>query len=308
MTHRIVYFDCTETTEEIAALAPEIFQGIECLQGDPVDEADLLRRLDGVTVAVNGHTPMSNRVLEALAPTLKRIVFQGTGVSTFLDVDHAESLGIEVLAVRDYGTRTVAEHAFSLLLAANRKIAEMDRALRRGDWRVLGGLELRGKTLGIVGLGAIGRETARIADAFGMRVVGWNRSPLKEDAPVEIVPLEAVFETADAVVLHIAHTAETEGMIGAEHLGRMKPGAILVNVARGEIVDRDALLAALRDGPLGHAALDVFHTEPLPPNDALLDFENVTLTAHAAWNSPEAAERLLSMGFDLARREIRSPC
>lgn len=301
MTHRIVYFDCSETTEEIADLAPDIFEGIECVQGDPADDAEILRRLEGAAVAVNGHTPMSDTVLEALAPALKRIVFQGTGVSTFLNVEHAEALGIEVLPVRDYGTRTVAEHAFSLLLTANRRIAEMDRALRRGEWRVLGGMELRGKTLGIVGLGAIGRETARIADAFGMRVVGWNRSAIKEDAPVEIMDLESVFETADAVVLHIAHTPETEGMIAATQLGRMKPGAILVNVARGEIVDRDALLSALRDGPLGHAALDVFDKEPLPGDDDLLAFENVTLSAHAAWNSPEAAERLLSIGFDLAR-------
>lgn len=304
MTHRIVYFDCSETTDEIATLAPDIFEGIECIQGDPIDDAEILSRLEGVTVAVNGHTPMSNAVLDALAPTLKRIVFQGTGVSTFLNVEHAEALGIEVLPVRDYGTRTVAEHAFSLLLTANRKIAEMDRALRRGEWRVLGGMELRGKTLGIVGLGAIGRETARIADAFGMRVIGWNRGPPKEDAPIEVMALNAVFEIADAVVLHIAHTPETEGMIGVEQLGRMKPGAILVNVARGEIVERDALLAALRDGPLGHAALDVFDTEPLPGNDALLDFQNVTLSAHAAWNSPEAAERLMSIGFDLARAPL----
>lgn len=301
---RIVYFDCTETSARLAEREPELFAEIDLIVGDPADDAETIRRLDGATVAVNGHSYMPAAVLEALAPSLKRIVFLGTGASTFVDLAAAERLGIAVEPCRDYGSRTIAEFGFGLLLSAARQIAVMDRAMRVGGWQVLGGPELQGKTLGVVGLGGIGREMAKLGAAFGMKVLAWNRSAPKEDLPVEMVSLEELFERSLAVSLHVATTPETIGMIGADLLDRMQAGAILVNVARGELVDQTALLNALTDGPLAHAAIDVYPVEPVPQDDPLLRLENVTLTSHAGWNSPDAARRLISIGLDLARAPL----
>ena len=298
---RIVYFDCSARTAALAEREPAFFEGIEIHASDPKDEADTIARLAGADVAINGHSYMPAPVLEALAPTLKRIVFLGTGAATYVDMEAAARLGISVEVCRDYGSRTIAEFAFGMLLDSARQISKMDRGMRTGAWPVLGGPELKGKTLGVVGLGGIGKEMARIGADFGMNVLAWNRSPPKEELPVEMVSLETLFEQSLAVSLHVATTPETIGMIGADLLDRMPKGAILVNVARGELVDQDALCAALTNGPLGHAALDVFPMEPLPSDDPIRDFDNVTLTAHAAWNTPDAGRRLLEIGVGLAR-------
>lgn len=303
---RIVYFDSSRSREQLDDLYPGLLADIVvCSQGDPVDEADLLSRLDGAEVAINGHSPMPNAVLDRLSPTLKRIVFLGTGVSTYVDIAHATSLGISVEVVRDYGSRSIAEFAFGLLLDATRQISVMDRAIRAGGWPVLGGAELKGKTLGVVGLGGIGREMARLGDAFGMQVLAWNRSAPADSLPVEMVSLPELFSRCHAVSLHVATAPETIGMVNADLLGRMPKGAVLVNVARGEIVDQAALLNALQMGPLGHAALDVFPQEPIAADDPLRQLDNVTLTAHAAWNTPDAARNLMEIGVRLARAELR---
>lgn len=301
---RIVYFDCAEPTARLAEKDPSLFEGVDLFVGDAESDAEMIRRLQGATVAINGHSVMPVPVLEALAPTLKRIVFLGTGVTTFVDLAAAARLGIEVLPCRDYGSRTIAEFGFGLLLAATRQIATMDRAVRGGQWRVLGGMELQGKTLGVVGLGGIGREMAKLGAAFGMKVLAWNRSPVTEALPVEMVSLEELFGRSQAVSLHVATTPETEGMVGADLLGRMPEGAILVNVARGELVDQEALLAALETGPLGHAAIDVYPQEPVASDDPLLSREDVTLTCHAAWNTADAARRLFEMGVSQAKQTI----
>lgn len=301
---RIVYFDCSPDTAALVAQEPDFFDGIELREGTPADEGEIVARLKGADVAINGHSYMPTAVLEALAPTLKRIVFLGTGAETYIDMAVAERLGISVEVCRDYGSRTIAEFAFGLLLDSARQISKMDRGIRTGAWPVLAGPELKGKTLGVVGLGGIGKEMARIGAAFGMNVLAWNRSPPKEELPVDLVSLETVFEKSLAVSLHVATTPETTGMIGSDLLGRMPKGAILINVARGELVDQPALLHALKNGPLGHAALDVYPVEPPPKNDPLRSLDNVTLTAHAAWNTPDAGRRLLEIGVRLARKPI----
>lgn len=301
---RIVYFDCADPARRAAKADPALFEGIELCHGEPEGDADLVARLQGAAVAINGHSLMPDAVLEALAPTLKRIVFLGTGVSTFVNLSLAERLGIEVLACRNYGSRTIAEFAIGLLLSATRQIATMDRAVRSGTWTVLGGMELHGKTLGIVGLGGIGKETAKLGAALGMKVLAWNRSPVSEELPVEMTTLEDLFDRSHAVSLHVATTPETTGLVDAGLLGRLPKGAILVNVARGELVDQDALLAALTDGSLGHAAIDVYPEEPVPADYPLLNLENVTLTCHAAWNTADAAKRLFELGISQAKSEI----
>jgi D-3-phosphoglycerate dehydrogenase / 2-oxoglutarate reductase len=237
-------------------------------------------------------------------PRLRSIVFLGSGASSYIDLAAAETLGIVVRTVLGYGDRTVAEHAMALMLAAARQITGMDRALRLGQWEPLDGMELAGKRAGVIGTGGIGATFMRLTDAFGMDVVAWNRTTPSEPLPGRQVPLEELLETSDVISLHIALNEETRGFLDAARLTRVKPRAILINTARGALVDEAALIAALESGRLGHAALDVFAEEPLPGGHPLTRLANVTLTAHAGFKTPEASRRLLSMGIDLAARDL----
>jgi D-3-phosphoglycerate dehydrogenase len=182
----------------------------------------------------------------------------------------------------------------------------MDRDMRAGIWVRQDGIELQGKTLGIVGVGAIGAEMVRIASGFGMRVVAWNRSGLRPGLPCEAVELDELLATSHAISVHMAQTPGTEGFFDRARIRRMKKGVLLVNVARGALFDEAALIDALRDGHIRHAALDVFTTEPLPAAHPLTTLPNVTLSAHTAWNSREATLRLLHRGFILAKADAES--
>ena len=177
---------------------------------------------------------------------------------------------------------------------------------RSGKWVASEGIELRGCTLGLVGLGGVGSEMARIASAFGMRVIAWNRSGIPAGVPAEAVELDELLAMSDVVSLHLALTPETRGLLDASRLARTKRGALLINTARGGLVDESAMIAALKSRHLAHAALDVFDTEPLPAGHPLTLLDNVTLTSHAAWKSRAASRRLLRIGLDLAARDARS--
>jgi D-3-phosphoglycerate dehydrogenase len=230
---------------------------------------------------------------------LRHIVFLGTGASSFIDVKAAAELGIKVSTIKGYGDTTVAEHCMALLFAAARSVATMDRLVRAGGWRQYEGVQLLGKTLGIVGYGGIGREVARIASGIGMNVVAWNRSPIA-DATVPMAPLDEVLARADILSLHLGLNDETTGFLNAERMDRMKQGAILVNTARAAVVDQKALVERLRSGRIRHAAIDVFVPEPPHADDPLLALENVTLTAHAGFLTPEASMTMLSRAIELA--------
>ncbi|MEZ5843637.1 MAG: NAD(P)-dependent oxidoreductase, partial [Hyphomicrobiaceae bacterium] len=200
-----------------------------------------------------------------------------------------------------YGDRTVAEHAFALMLAAARDVAHMDRTLRDGRWQVSEGLELQGRTLGLIGLGGIGCEMARLASAFGLRVIAWNRSGVPAGIPAETAAIDVLLAQSDVVSLHLGLNAETREFLNRDRITSMKPGAILINTARAGLVDGAALVAALKDGRLAHAALDVFDVEPLPVGHVLATLSNVTLTAHAGWKSRAASRRLLGRALGIAR-------
>lgn len=302
---RPLYIDCSP---EMRGLLDAMGRAdnITILDGDPPPDR-LAGLIAAATVVLNGHTPMDAALL-AGARQLRSIVFLGTGASSYIDMAAAERLGIRVRTVRGYGDRAVAEHAFALLLAAARDLARMDRGIRGtegGTWSPRQGLELAGRTLGLVGLGGVGAEMARIAAAFGMRVVAWNRSGVPAGVPAEAASLEDVLTTCDAVSLHLALVAETRGLIDARRLALMRPGAILVNTARGALVDEAALVAALRTGRITHAALDVFEREPLDPAHPLARLPNVTLSAHAAWKTGAASRRLLEAALDLAQADAQ---
>jgi D-3-phosphoglycerate dehydrogenase len=297
----IAYLDCSPLMADLLAASGALADGIVVHRGDP--SPDVLRHLiEDAKIVLNGHTAMDAALLAA-APKLKSIVFLGTGASSYVDMADAARRGIAVRVVRNYGDRTIAEHGFGLLLAAARDFARMDRDIRSGVWATREGIELAGKTLGVVGTGPIGAEMVRIAAGFGMRVVAWNRSGVDRALPCEELALDEVLASADAVSVHLALTPETRGFFDAARIRGLKRGVLLVNVARGALFDETALLAALRDGHVGHAALDVFATEPLPANHPFAALQNVTLSAHAAWKSRAASQRLLAEGLALARAD-----
>jgi D-3-phosphoglycerate dehydrogenase len=215
-------------------------------------------------------------------------------------------LGIEVHTIKGYGDVAVAEHTVALIFACCRELARMDRAVRAGVWDPLESMQLAGKTLGLIGLGGIGTEVARIARGIGMDVVAWNRSP-RPDAGLPLVELDALLARADVISLHLALNDETRGLIDRKRLARAKPGLILVNTARGALVDEAALIEALQSGHIRHAGLDVFHNEPLEPTHPLARLENVTLTSHAAFRTLEASMTLMRRAIDVVRAIIGDP-
>jgi D-3-phosphoglycerate dehydrogenase len=249
---------------------------------------------------IDDHTPLPFDALRA-CPALRHVIFLGTGARSYMDPDALARIGITVHTIKGYGDTAVAEHAFALMWAAARQLALMDRAIRAGAWRRAEGRQLTGKTLGLIGMGGIGREMARLGLGIGMRVLAWNRTP-REVPGVVFLPLEQVLEESDVVSLHLLLTEETRGLLDAARLPRLKRGAILVNTARGALIDEAALVAALREGRIGHAALDVFAEEPLPPGHPLRTLDNVTLSAHSGFLTPEANETLIRRALEIARR------
>jgi D-3-phosphoglycerate dehydrogenase len=284
---------------ELTTLVPDL----EINLGSPsADEVKTL--LADATLAMNDHTQLDEALLAA-CPRLRAIVFLGTGAASYIDLAAAERLGIRVRAYGGYGDQSVAEHAIALMFAAARQLAAMDRAIRAGHWEPLNGIELAGKTLGVIGTGGIGKAMVRLGAGLGMAVIAWNRSGVPDDLPCRAVELDELLRTADVVSLHLVLNDQTTGFLDARRIGLLKPGAILINTARGAIVDEAALLAALEAGRIGHAGLDVFASEPLGADHPLAALPNVTLTAHAAFATREASERLLRMALELLAEERR---
>jgi D-3-phosphoglycerate dehydrogenase / 2-oxoglutarate reductase len=260
----------------------------------PVAEADVPAKVAGYDTVINDATYFSAPALEKCCG-LKHIVFLGTGAASFVDIAAAKRLGIKVSTISGYGDTTVAEHAMGLVFAAARHIAVMHGIVRNGGWRPMQGMELRGKTLGIVGLGGIGREMARIAGGVGLQVIAYNRTPKPGT-----VPLDELLGKADILSLHLGLNDQTRGFLDRDRLGKTRPGVIIVNTARAGVVDEPALIELMRSGHIGHYATDVFGKEPPSADEPLLKLDNVTLTAHAGYNTPEAAMTMYRRAIDLA--------
>jgi D-3-phosphoglycerate dehydrogenase len=266
-------------------------------QGDIPPEA-LPGLLAGYDFVLDDHTKLPADAI-SLCKGLKHIIFLGTGARSYMNPEELAALGVTVHIIKGYGDIAVAEHTIALMWAAARGLARMDRGMRDGQWIRTEGLELTGKTIGLVGFGGIAAEVARIAAGSGMRVLAWNRTP-KAVLGVTFADLDTVLAESDVLSVHLLLNDETRNFLHAERIAKIKPGALLVNTARAAIVDEAAMIAALRSGRLRHAALDVFETEPLPAGHALTKLENVTLSAHSAFRTPEASDKLLRMALDIA--------
>jgi D-3-phosphoglycerate dehydrogenase len=189
--------------------------------------------------------------------------------------------------------------------ASARTLAEMDREMRAGNWLREAGLQLTGKTLGLIGFGGIAAEVARIASGCGMKVIAWNRTPKKAPG-VEFVSLEKLLADSHVVSIHLLLNDETRGFLSREKIAAMRKGVILVNTARGAIVDEAAMIDALKSGHIRHAGLDVFIVEPMPKDHPLTRIPNVTLSAHSAFRTPEASENLIHAAWEHCRRIVKS--
>ncbi len=207
--------------------------------------------------------------------------------------------------IKGYGDTAVAESAIALMWASARVLAQMDREMRAGKWLREDGMQLTGKTLGLIGFGGIAAEVARIAVGSGMRVIAWNRSP-KSYPGVDFVDLDTLLAQSHVVSLHLLLNDDTRGFITRERIAAMKPGVIFVNTARAAIVDEAAMIDALNSGYIRHAGLDVFTVEPLPADHPLTKLPNVTLSAHSAFRTPEASENLLHAAWEHCRRIVKS--
>ena len=253
-------------------------------------EAVLLARVSDadVVLALRAYSKFPESVLEQ-CPRLKLISVWGTGTDN-IDLEACKRHGIAVASTPGVNARAVAEHTMALMLAIARRIPAMDAAVRDGGWPCGTLDQLEGKTLGLIGLGAIGSRVATLAAPFGMTILASTRGPDDGRAAVvgaRHVSLETLLVESDIVSLHLRLSPDTRGYLDHVHLALMKPTAFLINTARAALVDQDALIDALREGRIAGAALDVFHEEPIMRGDPILDFANVVLTPHNAGTTPE---------------------
>ncbi len=293
-----IFLDCNDQLAPVWARVirpddPKIDVNREAFARD-----DLPRVIRGYDIAIDDHSYMPTPLV-AQCPELKHIVFLGTGPASYMNVEELANRGVTVHIIKGYGDTAVAEHSIALMVAAARDVARMDREIRAGTWTPHEGVQLLGKTLGVIGLGGIGREVARIGKGMGMEVIGWNRT---RRAGVPLAELDTLLARADVVSMNLTLNDETRGFLSAERIARMKPGVILVNTARGALVDEAALIAALNSGHIRHAGLDVFHAEPLKPDHPLAKLPNVTLTSHAAFRTLEASMTLLRRAIDIVKK------
>ena len=296
---KTIFIDCNDQLDAVFARVRRPDDPPIVVNTSPFDRADLPRLIDGYDICLDDHSYMPTELV-AKCRTLRHIVFLGTGAGSYMEVPALNALGVTVHTIKGYGDTAVAEHTIALMFACARDVARMDRAVRAGSWGPLEGAQLLGKTLGVIGLGGIGQEVARIARGIGMEVIAWNRTPRLE-AGVPLVDLDTLVAQADVISLNLALNEETRGIIDASRIARMKRGVILVNTARGALIEEAALIEGLESGQIGRAGLDVFHAEPLKRDHPLARMDNVTLTSHSAFRTLEASMTLMRRAIDIVR-------
>lgn len=283
------------------------FGDVTVYERTQVDE--VAKRIGDAEIVLTNKSPINEEILNA-CPNIKLVCVLATGYNV-VDCEATKKRGIPVCNVPDYGTAAVAQFTFALLLDLCHKVAHHAQTVREGRWCECPDfcywdtpqMELAGKTLGIIGFGRIGRAVGKIANAFGMKVIAYNRSQSEEGKAIgSYVNLEELLASSDIISLHCPLTAENTGLINASNIAKMKDGAILINTARGPLVDEAALAAALRSGKLRGAACDVISAEPMAVDNPLKDAPNCIVTPHMAWAPIESRMRIQ----DCTERSIRA--
>ena len=260
---------------------------------------EVAKRIGDAEIVLTNKSPINEEILSA-CPNIKLVCVLATGYNV-VDCEATKKRGIPVCNVPDYGTAAVAQFTFALLLDLCHKVAHHAQTVRDGKWCESPDfcywetpqMELAGKTLGIIGFGRIGRAVGRIANAFGMKVIAYNRSQCEEGKAIgSYVNLDELLASSDIISLHCPLTPENTGMINAQTIAKMKDGAILINTARGPLIDESALAAALESGKLRGAACDVISAEPMSENNPLKTALNCIVTPHMAWAPIESRKRI----------------
>ncbi|MBL8234703.1 MAG: hydroxyacid dehydrogenase, partial [Bryobacterales bacterium] len=264
----------------------------------PGSEDTLIERIRDAEAVINirSSSKFTPRVFES-CPNLKLLSLWGTGTDN-VDLHAAARHDVTVTNTPGVAAVSIAEHSLALLFAVARRIPVTDARVRQGEWPRGSSVQLHGKTLGIIGLGAIGRQFARIAQGIGMRVICWTMHPDPSLGFALVPDLGTLLKESDVVSMHLRLSDQTKHMLGREQFAAMKPGVIFLNTARGPIVDEDALIEALESGHVAGAGLDVFETEPLPAGHALTRMDNVVLTPHSAGITPEVLEAGLALSIE----------
>ena len=299
----VVYPDADGDEE---TLYPALFQRLrETVElrvhcGRPATEAEYVERIrDARGILLGWDLPAD--VMQH-ASDLEVISFTGVGASRFIDMSQAGRRNITVCNCPSYSDITVAEHTMALLLSLCRHIPALNSAIRTGSWQNQSqAVELHGKHIGLIGFGGIGKRFSQLCKAFGMQVSVWTRSMNKAyeaDYGVAICSLEALYANCDVISLHLAANRETQGLVDQRAFDAMRDGTLLINTARAELIDEQALLDALQSGRLAGAGLDVFHEEPLAASHPLCSLPNVVMTPHTGFNTPESVARLYQIGID----------
>jgi len=274
---------------------------LQVFKNPPKTPDELKERIKEADIVIVGWSDLTKDIIES-ARKLKMISIWAT-TCHYANLEAAKERGIAVTHVPGYATESVAEHTFALLLAAIRKLPLADKHVRNGDfdWRPFAGRELAGKTIGVIGTGAIGCRVAEIAKVFGMRILGYDKYPnLKraEEIGIKHVDLKTLLKESDVITLHVSLTSETEGLIGEKEIEAMKNRAVIINTSQGKVIDEKALFDALKSGKISFAGLDVLESEPPSKDNPLFKLDNVILSPHIGFHTVEAVKRCTDICID----------
>jgi D-3-phosphoglycerate dehydrogenase len=259
------------------------------------------QRIAGADVVIVGWNKLTKDIIDS-SKKLKMISIWATSCH-YADVQAAKEKGITVTHVPAYATEAVAEHSFALMLAAARRLLSADKHVRKGgfDWRPFGGVELCGKTLGVIGTGTIGCRVAEISKAFGMHILGFDKYPNADRARelgMKYVDLCTLLRDSDFISVHVTLTPETEKLLGQKEFEAVKKGAVIVNTSQGKVIDEKALIKALKLGRISYAGLDVFEDEPPSKKNQLFALDNTVLSPHVGFHTVEAVKRCTDICID----------
>ncbi len=281
-----------EVMEELKSYYAELGHSCSVYQDRPGTQKETAVRIRDADVAVVTDLPMPRAVLEK-AKHLKLLIFT-SAAEGLVDVQACKERGIVITHAQGYSTYAAAELAFGMMIFLFRHLVQAHDTMRTGIYELpYVGREIHGKTIGIIGLGAVGIKVARMATTLGCKILGYDMMPIAEAFQIGVtyVKLEQLFQESDIVSIHCPLTPGTKGMITYDHLSRMKPHAVLINIARGSVVDTDALVQALQEGKLAGAGIDTAEEETLDPHHPLLSFDNVIITPHIGYRTHESYRR-----------------